>query len=669
MTAFKEYRSGLQALENQDYAEAVQRLEIYYQASPKPESLEHYQACKALVKAYEQVNEIDKALVLCEELAECKKPNIRSWAKRWQEKLANKAAAAEEPTDTEIDSNDQTITPKAEPLTPAAANQLLAEGRDALRNQQFAQAILVLQQFCQGSDLLHPDYYQAQMWLATAYQKAGQLQQATSLGQTLAENPTTQAWAEKFLQSLSVLAATQAVMAVQSPSMPTQSITELPQSQPEEPVFKQRSLTEFKDFCRQNLVDDLKEYEKKRKSALKALSIVGIVISVILIVILNLAPGVFMRVLNAPSPTASQCRQQEFTSLRRSRGLQFRNSPTTPQAYTQAQNNCKQSGVKLQSLLVVSAIFLMGLLGCLWSWAIFYSVQTEMYERGFKTRIIEKVIRFINNNQDLSYATYGDNYQTRMAILRSRLFPALNSTFYLQQDDCVFGKIGPANVFFSEVVAENEIHHSFMARTIPFLLKSRGGGFIKLPIFVIFLLFSFVKAMPFIFGKMIKGQRFDYDSFKDQVGNQVTRRQVFKGLFFRSDFNKNFQGETVVFTGSLASKLKQFNRPGHLVKLEDPEFNQLYTVYSDDQVEARYILSTSLMERLVKFRKKAQRPVSISFSENQIFIAIHHERDLFEARLFNTMLSFKPMQDYFDNFQLMLGIIQDLNLNRRIWTR
>lgn len=679
MTPFKEYRSGLLALEKQDYAEAVQRLESYYQASPKPGSLEHYQVCKALVKAYEQINEVDKAIAICQELTQCDKPNIRSWAKRWQEKLSSKALAiaeaalevSTEEAHTVSTADDPMPEPSSEALSLADANKLLAEGREALRRQQFTQAIHALEPFCRGGDVSHPDYYQAQMWLATAYQKAGRLQQATSLGQLLVDNPATQAWAEKFIQNLGLLVAAETITAVQSSAAPTDRVTaSSPQSQPEEPVFKHRSLAEFKDFCRQNLVDDLKEYETKRQSALKALSIAGVIISAILILILNFTPKVFVAITDSAPQYSDDC-QQIIKELKKSEKSPFTHPSFVKPSHLKAPSHCRKSGTSLNLLLFTALISLMGLIGCLWSWAIFYSVQTEMYERGFKTRIIEKVIDFINNNQGLSYSTYGDNYLTRMAMLRSRLFPALNTTFYLQQDDCVTGYVGSANVFFSEVVAEQEIHHSFLAKMKPFILERRRGpqASVNLPFFIIFLLFSLLRTAPFIIGKMIKGQRFDYESFKEQASNTVTRRQVFKGLFFRSDFNKNFQGETVVFTGSLASKLKRFKRSGKLVKLEDPEFDQLYTVYSDNQIEARYILSTSLMERLVKFRKKAQRPVSVSFSENQIFIAIHHERDLFEARLFKTMLSFRPMQDYFENFQLMLGIIQDLNLNRRIWTR
>ena len=43
------------------------------------------------------------------------------------------------------------------------------------------------------------------------------------------------------------------------------------------------------------------------------------------------------------------------------------------------------------------------------------------------------------------------------------------------------------------------------------------------------------------------------------------------------------------------------------IELEDPEFMEHFRVYSTDQVEARYILSPSMMERLLAFRREAVR--------------------------------------------------------------
>jgi Protein of unknown function (DUF3137) len=104
-----------------------------------------------------------------------------------------------------------------------------------------------------------------------------------------------------------------------------------------------------------------------------------------------------------------------------------------------------------------------------------------------------------------------------------------------------------------------------------------------------------------------------------------------------------------------------------LIKLEDPEFSKYFTVHSQDQVDARYILSTSLMETLVKFRKKVRKNVYISFVENMMYVAVEYPNGLFEPNLYKSMLSFAPLREYFEAMQLMLKLIEELNLNRHIW--
>ncbi|MHC5936325.1 DUF3137 domain-containing protein [Nostoc sp.] len=41
--------------------------------------------------------------------------------------------------------------------------------------------------------------------------------------------------------------------------------------------------------------------------------------------------------------------------------------------------------------------------------------------------------------------------------------------------------------------------------------------------------------------------------------------------------------------------------------------------------------------------------------------------NIFEPNLFKSMLSFAPLREYFETLNLMLGIVEDLNLDRRIW--
>ena len=73
------------------------------------------------------------------------------------------------------------------------------------------------------------------------------------------------------------------------------------------------------------------------------------------------------------------------------------------------------------------------------------------------------------------------------------------------------------------------------------------------------------------------------------------------------------------------------------------------------------------MSRLVEFKKKAGRKVYLSFVDGWLYVAIPYPYRLFEPRLFKSMMSFTPLKEYFQDLQLMTGIVEDLNLNRRIW--
>jgi hypothetical protein len=160
-------------------------------------------------------------------------------------------------------------------------------------------------------------------------------------------------------------------------------------------------------------------------------------------------------------------------------------------------------------------------------------------------------------------------------------------------------------------------------------------------------------------------------------GRQRHWHTIFKGLFFAADFNKQFSGRTVVLPdtaqkvlGAAGSFLQGLDKSrGQLVKLEDPEFEKLFVVYGDDQVEARYIRSTSLMERIVKFQRKTGRPIFLSFVGTQVHVGVSYHKALFEPRVFSSIAGFKGVETYFDDLHLALGIVEDLNLNTRIWTK
>jgi len=164
----------------------------------------------------------------------------------------------------------------------------------------------------------------------------------------------------------------------------------------------------------------------------------------------------------------------------------------------------------------------------------------------------------------------------------------------------------------------------------------------------------------------------------DSKGRRHTQwHTIFKGLFFVADFNKNFGGITLVLPdlaessfGWLGQKLQgmNFSRPGDLVKLEDPEFEKLFVVYGTDQVEARYILSPALMRRLIDIRRKIGRAIHLSFKDGCVFVAMDPGKNLLEPKLFSPV-SYESCCSAFADLRLVLEIVEDLNLNTRIWSK
>lgn len=236
------------------------------------------------------------------------------------------------------------------------------------------------------------------------------------------------------------------------------------------------------------------------------------------------------------------------------------------------------------------------------------------YVSDFKEKVIARIVKFL----DPSFIYHKDQYISLDEFRRSKIF--LQGVDRYSGDDYVAGVIGSTAANFSE------IHAQYVTR--------------------------------------------------DSKGRTRTHT-IFKGLYFKADFNKHFKGHTLVLPdsaermfGGLGKMLQSWNtsRPP-VVRLEDPEFEKLFVVYGTDQIESRYILSTSLMRRIMDFKKKTGQNVYLSFMDSSVYVAISYARNLFEPKVFSTLLDFEPIKQYFLDLQLATGIVDDLNLNTRIWSK
>lgn len=184
---------------------------------------------------------------------------------------------------------------------------------------------------------------------------------------------------------------------------------------------------------------------------------------------------------------------------------------------------------------------------------------------------------------------------------------------------------------------------------------------------------SFLMRLP-VFNQLLLTFKLLKSISRKQAMTEQLKNESFKGVFAIADFNKKLKGHTIILPDNLEKVIGQFSqsiqkfnfRQGDLVKLEDPEFEKEFVVYSSDQVEARYALSTSMMEKLTRLKRGIDKPIMISFFQNKVYIAIINNNGFFGVDKSQKMDD-QLMKGIYLQLTKITSIVEDLDLNRDIW--
>lgn len=168
-------------------------------------------------------------------------------------------------------------------------------------------------------------------------------------------------------------------------------------------------------------------------------------------------------------------------------------------------------------------------------------------------------------------------------------------------------------------------------------------------------------------------------------GNSQNRKQYkklkkrFQGVLFLADFNKSFKGHTLLQDKRVKSYqhfkryirmlfYKSGRRKLNRIKLENPTFNRLFKTKTTHEIEARYILTPNFIEKIIAFRKKRRIPIDIAFRQNFISIACFSKKSFFKPSIFRRM-KHGQVKDVYNDLCFFLSIIEELELNTRIWSK
>ena len=166
------------------------------------------------------------------------------------------------------------------------------------------------------------------------------------------------------------------------------------------------------------------------------------------------------------------------------------------------------------------------------------------------------------------------------------------------------------------------------------------------------------------------------DLFETELEKRVRTKDrsyyktVFKGIMITLSMNKKFKGKTVVRkdSGVIGNWFKKKFTSLKNVKLEDPHFEKMFEVYSDDQVEARYLLTVTFMERLTELTSSfGSKSIECCFYNKELFMMIPIKKNMFEPG------SIYEPEDFIDDsknllkeLNLIFSIIDQLKLNMKI---
>lgn len=144
---------------------------------------------------------------------------------------------------------------------------------------------------------------------------------------------------------------------------------------------------------------------------------------------------------------------------------------------------------------------------------------------------------------------------------------------------------------------------------------------------------------------------------------------IFKGLFISLSMNKNFKGQTIVTNdrGAITNFFSDSKAGMDKVKLEDSKFESYFDAFATDQVEGRYLLTTSFMERLLKLKEYTRgSAIECSFYDNILLLKIPSNHNRFElSSMFEPATFIEDIQIILSEMDEIFKIIDILKLNEK----
>ena len=280
-------------------------------------------------------------------------------------------------------------------------------------------------------------------------------------------------------------------------------------------------------------------------------------------------------------------------------------------------------------------------------------------EKGLKAVLMPKFINiFLKENLSENFEllnSWRREHITPQLKKRLKTHQIFNKYFWINFDDFFTGKY--KNITLSLLEIDTRIFNAVSAILIPFLLL-----YFACIIILGFVLLTFISQILLVFFILIILITISLILIK------TIQHASFRGVIISFEFNKLFKGHTFFHENSLRAKKIPFDKKKYKkVNLESVTFEKKYNVYSDDQIEARYLFTTAFIERIenLSFAFKAKY-VRGSFKDDKLVLAIHTGKDMFAMGSDSKDTDAHTFEILFDEMISVLQIVDALKLNEHM---
>lgn len=159
--------------------------------------------------------------------------------------------------------------------------------------------------------------------------------------------------------------------------------------------------------------------------------------------------------------------------------------------------------------------------------------------------------------------------------------------------------------------------------------------------------------------------------YTDSDGN-TSYTSIFKGQWYIFEFNKQFKSKVGVYEKCFESCIREnfiYTDGLKKVELEDVEFHKDFRVYAKKEVEAFYILTPQIIERIKKLNEEIAGKFFFCFCNNKLHVGLCNNKDLYEHSIFSKINLEKENKKILGELMTIINFVDTLKLDNNLFKR